>query len=53
MNRIIVKLNKDDLEWLLHDGKVRFDVTVHNYDNLQCVDIELDQYDSSIDYKED
>lgn len=53
MSRIIVKLDKDDLERLLLGGTVTSDLTVHNYDNLQRVDIELDQYDSSSDCKED
>lgn len=46
MSRIIVKLSIQDIGDLLLGGTVPTDLTVHNHDNLQSVDIELDRYDS-------
>ena len=46
MSRIIVKLSIEDIGDLLLGGTVSTDLTIHNYDNLQSVDIELDQYNS-------
>lgn len=53
MSSIIVKLDKDDLEWLLLGGTVTSELTIHNYDNLQSVDIELDRYNSSTSAEEE
>lgn len=47
MSRIIVKLSIEDIGNLLLGSTVSTDLTIHNYDNLQSVDIELDQYGSS------
>lgn len=47
MSRIIVKLSIEDIGDLLLGGTVSTDLTIHNYDNLQGVDIELDRYGSS------
>ena len=46
MSRVIVKLSIEDIGNLLLGGTVSTDLTIHNYDNLQCVDIELDRYGS-------
>lgn len=53
MSRIIVKLSIDDIGNLLLGGTVSTDLTVHNYDNLQGVDIELDRHGSSSAREED
>ena len=47
MSRIIVKLSIEDIGDLLLGDTVSTDLTVHNHDNLQSVDIELDRYGSS------
>ena len=47
MSKIIVKLSIEDIGDLLLGGTVSTDLTVHNHDNLQSVDIELDRYGSS------
>lgn len=47
MSRIIVKLSNEDIGNLLLGGTVSTDLTIHTYDNLQSVDIELDRYGSS------
>lgn len=46
MSRIIVKLSIEDIGDLLLGGTVSTDLTIHNNDNLQGVDIELDRYAS-------
>lgn len=53
MSRIIVKLSIEDISVLLLGGTVSTDLTVHNYDNLHGVDIELDRYGSSSAREED
>lgn len=53
MSRIIVKLSIEDIGNLLLGGTVSTDLTIHNYDNLQSVDIELDCYGSSSAREED
>lgn len=53
MSRIIVKLSIEDIGDLLLGGTVSTDLTVHNHDNLQSVDIELERYSSCTSAEEE